>query len=91
MGAFVGATVAVGHNGRMRVRRFALPAAPQAAAGSEAIEPGTLRAAFDRLASTGRFVLAEGAGGAGTPYGPDLLGLDLAGVLGLPVLLVETR
>ncbi len=64
--------------------RFVLPAAPEA----RTIDPGTLRECFGKLASGGRFVLVETAGGAGTPYAPDMLGLDLARLFDLPVLLV---
>jgi dethiobiotin synthetase len=67
-----------------------MPAAPQAAADAEgvAIDPLVLARAFGSLHAGGRLVVAEGAGGAATPYGPDLLGMDLARVLGVPVLLV---
>jgi len=70
--------------------RFALPAAPEAAAQAEGkvIDPAHLRECFEKLATGGRFVIVETAGGAGTPYAPDMLALDLARLLDLPVLLV---
>jgi len=70
--------------------RFRMPAAPRAAAEAEGavIDPVRIRSAFDDLARGGRFVLVECAGGAGTPYGPDLVGLDIARLLDLPALLV---
>ena len=70
--------------------RFTPPIAPEAAAaaGGVVIDPAVLRGALDKLALGGRFVVVEGAGGAGTPYAPGLLGADLAAALGLPVLLV---
>ncbi|MBW2261176.1 MAG: dethiobiotin synthase [Deltaproteobacteria bacterium] len=70
--------------------RFRLPAAPEAAARAEGrtIDPDRLEECFAKLSAGGRFVLVEAAGGAGTPYAPDMLGLDLARLLDLPVLLV---
>lgn len=70
--------------------RFALPVAPEVAARADgtAIDVEVIRRALDGLARSGRFVVVEGAGGAGTPYAPGLRGIDLAAVLGLPVLLV---
>ena len=70
--------------------RFALPAAPEAAASAEGetIDPSRLVECFEKLSAGGRFVLVETAGGAGTPYAPDMLALDLARLLDLPVLLV---
>ncbi len=70
--------------------RFGLPVAPEAAAAAEgmAIDPAVIRAAFGRLATGGRFVVVEGAGGAGTPYGPSMLCMDLAGILGIPAVVV---
>lgn len=70
--------------------RFALPAAPRAAAEAEGktIRPARILECLESLASPARFVIVEGAGGAGTPYARDLLALDLARVLDLPVLLV---
>ena len=71
--------------------RFSLPVAPEAAAEAEGrtIDPARIQECFGTLAAGGRFVLVETAGGAGTPYAPDMLGLDLARLLGLPVLLVS--
>ncbi len=70
--------------------RFALPAAPEAAATAQGavVDPGVIKKAFAGLASGGRFVLVEAAGGAGTPYGRGTLALDLAPMLDLPVLIV---
>jgi dethiobiotin synthetase len=67
-----------------------LPAAPQAAADLEgvtiSIDPILQRAA--ELATAGDGLLVEAAGGLLVPYAPGLTGADLAGHLGLPVLLV---
>jgi len=67
-----------------------LPAAPQAAAHLEGVtislEPILHRAT--ELAAAGDGLLVEAAGGLLVPYAPGLTGADLAGHLGLPVLLV---
>ncbi len=67
-----------------------MPAAPQAAAALESVtislEPILHRA--EELASAGDGLLVEAAGGLLVPYAPGLTGADLAGHLGLPVLLV---
>jgi dethiobiotin synthetase len=70
--------------------RFALPAAPEAAAQAEdtVVDLEKLQQCFSLLAGDDRYVLAEGAGGAGTPYARGTLGLDLARLLSIPVLLV---
>jgi len=70
--------------------RFALPAAPNVAAAHEgrAIDLGLVRAAFSRLASRHRAVLVEGAGGLLAPTSDRATMADLAGELGLPVLIV---
>ena len=67
-----------------------LPAAPQAAAALEGVVIA-LAPILDRareLASAGDGLLVEAAGGLLVPYAPGLTGADLAGHLGLPVLLV---
>jgi dethiobiotin synthetase len=70
--------------------RFELPVAPQsaAAAAGARVELPVLRRALSRLQARADLVLVESAGGLGSPYGPDLLVLDLARELRLPVVLV---
>lgn len=70
--------------------RFRLPAAPESAAAAEGqvIDPDLIQHNLQRQREQADFVLVESAGGLGTPYGPDLLVLDLARRMGLPVLLV---
>lgn len=67
-----------------------LPAAPQAAASRAGITI-SLTAILERareLAGAGDGLLVEAAGGLLVPYAPEITGADLAGHLGLPVLLV---
>jgi adenosylmethionine-8-amino-7-oxononanoate aminotransferase len=70
--------------------RLSLPVAPESAASAEEVEVQVpvIRAALDRLQRRAELVVVESAGGIGTPLAPDLLVLDLARELGLPVLLV---
>jgi dethiobiotin synthetase len=70
--------------------RFRLPAAPQSAAAAEGqvIDPQLIQHNLQRQRQQADFVLVESAGGLGTPFGPDLLVLDLARRLELPVVLV---
>jgi dethiobiotin synthetase len=70
--------------------RFRNPVAPEVAAASEgtAIDLSIIESAFQRLSSRYEKVIIESAGGIGTPYGPDLLVMDLARMLKVPVLLV---
>jgi dethiobiotin synthetase len=80
-----------GHDGHdICPYRFALPVAPEAAAAAESveIEVALIRDALERLRRESELVIVESAGGLGTPYGPELLVLDLARLLDLPVLLV---
>jgi dethiobiotin synthetase len=66
------------------------PMAPHIAAAREnrriRLEP--VRSAFQRLAANDEFVVAEGVGGFVVPLDADLDTVDLARVLGLPVVLV---
>jgi dethiobiotin synthetase len=66
------------------------PMAPHIAAAREnrriGLEP--VRSAFQRLAANGEFVVAEGVGGFVVPLDRALDTVDLARMLGLPVLLV---
>lgn len=66
------------------------PMAPHIAAEREGmtISLAPVRAAFERLAASGDFVLVEGVGGFHVPLGRDLDTVDLARELGLPVVLV---
>jgi dethiobiotin synthetase len=64
--------------------------APHIAAANEArtitLEP--VIAAFERVSSTGRFVVVEGVGGFRVPLGEGLDSVDLARALGLPMIVV---
>jgi dethiobiotin synthetase len=64
--------------------------APHLAAEREArsIALAPLVEAFRRLASAADFVVVEGVGGFHVPLGPSIDTVDLAGALGLPVVLV---
>lgn len=75
---------------RVCPQRFALPAAPSVAAAHEgrAVDLAALRRAFDTLAARHAFLLVEGAGGLRVPLTRHVEMIDLAGELGLPVLLV---
>jgi dethiobiotin synthetase len=66
------------------------PMAPHVAAAREQrrIELEPIRAAFLRLRESGDFVVVEGVGGFVVPLDDDLDTVDLARMLGLPVLLV---
>ena len=66
------------------------PMAPHVAAAREgrSIVLAPVHDAFERLARAGDFVVAEGVGGFVVPLGDDLDSVDLARVLGLPVVLV---
>ncbi len=70
--------------------RLRLPVAPQSAAEAEGrrVELGPIRAGLDALRGSHDLVMVESAGGLGSPMAPDLLVLDLARRLDLPVLLV---
>lgn len=70
--------------------RFPMPLAPSVAAGFERkrIEPGRLIEAFHVLARKHQFMIVEGAGGIMVPLTDRYCYLDLAGDLGLPVLIV---
>ena len=69
---------------------LALPAAPTVAAAAEgrAIDLGTIRRAFETLASRHGCVVAEGAGGLLVPVADGASMADLARELGLPLLVV---
>jgi dethiobiotin synthetase len=69
---------------------FSAPVAPAAAAAAQRtpIRVATLRAAYRRALALGDRIVAEGAGGLLSPYGPRLTGADLARLFRLPVLLV---
>jgi dethiobiotin synthetase len=71
-------------------QRFALPAAPSAAALAEGreVELEAITAAFARLAARHECVITEGAGGVLVPLTPALDMAGLAAELGLPVLVV---
>ncbi len=73
--------------------RFKLPVAPQSAAEAEgrAVELGPIRRGLDRLRQDHDLVLVESAGGLGSPMAPDLLVIDLARALDLPVLMVAAH
>jgi dethiobiotin synthetase len=70
--------------------RFALPAAPEAAARVEGRRASLapIREAFEELCARHAFVLVEGAGGLLVPFDPDTTMADLARELALPVLIV---
>jgi dethiobiotin synthetase len=66
------------------------PVAPAEAAKLDGIviDFARIRASFDRLAACHDFVIVEGAGGLMVPLAGGLLVADLAGQLGLPLLVV---
>jgi len=70
--------------------RFALPAAPSRAAHHEGrtVELERVRAAYASLAARHAFMVVEGAGGLLVPTCEGATMADLAGSLGLPVLVV---
>jgi dethiobiotin synthetase len=74
--------------------RFAMPAAPEAAAAAEPAILGSadpakrIEDAYARLAARHAFVLVEGAGGLLVPFDAHTTMADLALRLGLPILLV---
>ncbi|HVZ74685.1 MAG TPA: dethiobiotin synthase [Polyangia bacterium] len=67
-----------------------LPAAPAAAAAEEnvTLSLADLAARAAALRSRGDCLVVEGAGGLLAPYGPRFTNADLAGCLGLPIVLV---
>jgi dethiobiotin synthetase len=71
-------------------QRFALPAAPAVAAASEGrnVDLGAIREAFARLAARHEHLVVEGAGGLLVPLGASATMADLAGELGLALLVV---
>ncbi len=71
-------------------QRFALPAAPIAAAEAEGrkVDLDAIRAAFDRLAPRHERMVVEGAGGLLVPIRADYTMADLARDLALPLLVV---
>jgi dethiobiotin synthetase len=70
--------------------RFALPAAPSVAAAREGrtVELAAVRAAFARQRARHAWLVVEGAGGLLVPLDERLTMADLAGELGLPLLVV---
>jgi dethiobiotin synthetase len=70
--------------------RFALPAAPSVAAEAErsAVDLARIVASFGTLRAGSDLMLVEGAGGVRVPVTRDEDMLDLARLLGLPILLV---
>jgi dethiobiotin synthetase len=75
---------------RICPQRFALPAAPSAAAAAEgrSVDLAAIREAYRGLAREHERMVVEGAGGLLVPLLPDFTMADLARELGLPVLLV---
>jgi dethiobiotin synthetase len=71
-------------------QRFALPAAPIAAATAEGrtVDLGVIRTAFEQLAARHERLLVEGAGGLLVPIRADFTMADLARELALPLLVV---
>jgi dethiobiotin synthetase len=71
-------------------QRFALPAAPTVAAAAEGrrVELGAVRRAFAALAARHACLVVEGAGGLLVPAAEGVSMADLAGELGLPLLVV---
>ena len=71
-------------------QRFALPAAPTVAAEAEGreVDLDAVRAAFAILAARHAALIVEGAGGLLVPAAKDTSMADLAGELGLPLILV---
>jgi dethiobiotin synthetase len=70
--------------------RLALPASPQRAAEAEGVhlDVTSVARAMHLVRASSDVVLVEGAGGALVPVTSSLLMIDVAGVLGLPVLVV---
>jgi len=70
--------------------QFALPAAPTVAAAAEgrSVDGARIRDAFAEIAARHALVVVEGAGGLLVPVTDDADMADLAGSLGLPVLVV---
>lgn len=70
---------------------FEAPLSPHAAAvlSGETIDPGKIKSAYGRLASSRDVVLVEGAGGLLVPILDDYLMADLASDLSLPLLVVS--
>jgi dethiobiotin synthetase len=71
-------------------QRFALPAAPTVAAAAEGrrVDLGAVRSAFAALAARHACLVVEGAGGLLAPAAEGASMADLAGQLGLPLLVV---
>ena len=71
-------------------QRFALPAAPSVAAARErrALDLGALLEAFGRLRARHELLVVEGAGGLLVPLAEGFCMADLAGRLGLPLVVV---
>ena len=71
-------------------QRFALPAAPTVAAEAEGreVDLDAVRAAFAILAARHAALIVEGAGGLLVPAAKDTSMADLAGELGLPLIVV---
>ena len=71
-------------------QRFALPAAPSAAAAAEgrSVELEAIRTAFERVGARHEWLLVEGAGGLLVPIAPGVTMAALAGLLALPLLVV---
>jgi len=71
-------------------QQFALPAAPVVAArhAGRAVDHEAIARAFAALSARHAMVVVEGAGGLLVPTGPGATMADLAGALGLPLLVV---
>ena len=71
-------------------QRFVLPAAPDVAAAAEgrSVDLAAIRAAFERVKVRHEWLVAEGAGGLLAPLTEAVSVADLAGWLGLPLVLV---
>lgn len=67
---------------------FEQPVSPHLACGGENVEPAQILAAFGTLQQRAQVVLVEGAGGWYSPLSLTLDNAGLAGILGLPVLVV---
>lgn len=88
--------VAAGYSGPVEAVcpfTYALPASPLAAARVEggAVEMAPIQAAFDHICAGSDVVVVEGAGGWAVPVAEGIDMGDLAGSLGLPVLVVARR
>lgn len=72
------------------IYNYEAPLSPHAAAAlsGETIDPGRIKSAYGRLASSRDIVLVEGAGGLLVPITDDYLMADLARDLSLPLLVV---